>query len=78
MGKRVFVRFFSNFDMKLGRIVELDALNNFNESVIAKFFLWAELFTLENRPKIALFRTFLPITRLLLNRSKNKSQLPHP
>ena len=73
MGKSVFVRIFSNFDLKFGRDVDLDELNN----VIKVLFqylhpLSTELFTLENLAKIvvphtARLITFEPLGRFTPN-----------
>ena len=62
MGKSVFVKIFSNFDLKFGREVDLDELNNIWLSTFAKFPLSTELFTLENRVKIGIFWVWQLIT----------------
>ena len=46
------VRIFSNFDLKFGRMVDLDELNNIWLGTFAKFPLSTEIFTLENLAKI--------------------------
>ena len=52
MGESVFVRiFFSNFNLKFGREVNLDELNNIWLGTFTKFPLSTEIFTLENFAK---------------------------
>ena len=48
----MFVNFFSNFDLKFGREVDLDELNNIWLGTFAKFPLSTEISTLENLAKI--------------------------
>ena len=62
MGKSVFVRVFSNFELKFGREVDLDELNNIWRGTFAKFPLSTELFTLENLTKMAVLHTARLIT----------------
>ena len=55
MGKSLFVNFFPNFDLKFGREVDLDELNNLIKGTFSISALSTELFTLENRAKIGIF-----------------------
>ena len=58
----LFVNFFSNFGLKFGKEVDLDELNNVIKSTFLKSSLSTELFTLENRAKIAVLHTVRLIT----------------
>ena len=62
MGKGLFVNFFSNFDLQFGREVDLDELNNVIKGTFSISPLSTELFTLENRAKIAVLYTARLIT----------------
>ena len=46
------MNFFSNFDKKFGREIDLDELNNVIKGTFSKSPLSTELFTLENLAKI--------------------------
>ena len=48
----MFVNFFSNFDLKFGREVDLDKLNNVIKGTFSISPLSTEIFTLENLAKI--------------------------
>ena len=66
------VRIFSNFDLKFGREVDLDELNNIWLGTFTKFPLSTEIFTLENLTKIAVLHTdrlitFEPLDRFTPN-----------
>ena len=62
MGKSLFARIFSNFDLKFGREVDLDELNNVIKCTFSKSPLPTELFILENRAKICIFWVWQLIT----------------
>ena len=64
----MFVRIFSNFDLKFGREVDLDELNNVIKGTFSISPLSTELFTLENRAKIGIFLVWRLITFEPLNR----------
>ena len=68
----LFVRIFSNFDLKFGRKVDLDELNNVIKGTFLISPLSTELFTLENRAKIAVLHiarliTFEPLGQFTAN-----------
>ena len=59
----MFVRIFSNFDLKFGREVDLDELNNVIKGTFSKYPLSTELFTLENSAKFNWSPIFEPLGR---------------
>ena len=73
----MFVQKFSNFDLKFGREVNLDELNNISLGTFAKFPLSTEISTLENLAKIGIFWVWRLITFEQLNRFAWKNKL-HP
>ena len=71
------VRIFSKFDLKFGREVDLDKLNNIWLGTFTKFPLSTEILTLENRVKMAVLHTDRLITFEPLDRFEKNLAL-HP